>query len=98
MRTEPAKLLFVGHCALPAAEIRHDFFDGLAGELLGVEFRCRTNQLIAFAQRKSKTDSDPALVILQLRDGVGINRVAMDCIAAVTVADGITRVAGGNGL
>ncbi len=70
---------------------------GFSNELLRIKFGGFADELIAFAQREGQTDAGAALVVVQFRDGIGINRVFMDCIAAVAVADGITRVAGGRG-
>jgi hypothetical protein len=93
---KPAELLLVRHRVLQRAEAGHDFFNGFPDQPLRVEFRRFADKLISFTQCKRKADAGSAFVVVQLRYGIGINRVAMNRIAAVAVADGKTRVAGGN--
>ena len=76
-------------CNAPKAG--HDFFDGFSDELLRVKFGGFTDELIAFAQREGEADAGPAFVVVQFRHGIGINRVFVNRIAAVAVANRITQ-------
>ncbi len=96
VRSKPAELLFVCHRALQRTEIGHDFLDGFADEPLRVKSGGFANELIAFAQGEGETGSNPAFIILQFCDGVGINWIFVDRVAAVAVADGETCVTRGN--
>ncbi len=70
VRTEPAELLLVSHCSLPGSEIGHDLLDRPAQEALRIKPRCFADKLIAFAQREGQSDSHPAAVVPQFRDGI----------------------------
>ena len=71
---------------------------GFSDESLRIKFGGFADELIAFAQCEGETDTGEALVVVQFRDGIGIDRVFMNCIAAAAVANRITRVAVGRGL
>jgi len=44
----------------------------------------------------SEANASAAFVVVQFRDGVGIDRIFVNRIAAVTVTDGKTRIARGD--
>src|SRR5262249_9057427 len=89
-------LLFISHLALQRSEARHDLFDGMAGESLRVKAGRLADELITFAKREREADAGATVIIMQFRDGVRINRITMDGVAAVAMTDGETSVARGN--
>jgi hypothetical protein len=72
--------------------------NGCPDQPLGVALPGSEDELIAFAQSEGESNSCATCMIVQLRDGTGINRIAVNHIAAGAVAHGITDVAGRNGL
>ena len=96
VRAKPAELLLVRHRLLQGSEIRHDFLNVFTLKTRGVKSRGLAHELIALAQREGKADTGPAVLIVELSHRVGVDRVLVDRIAAVALADGKARVARGH--
>jgi len=69
MRSEPAKLLLVGHGLLARAEVRHDFLDVQAQEAVDIKLRRFADDLIARSQSEGESAADATPVVLQEGDG-----------------------------
>jgi hypothetical protein len=49
--------------------------------------------LVSFAERERQSHADAAAIVAQFRHGIRVNRVAMNGVTSVTMAEWITRVA-----
>ena len=94
--SEPAKLLLVCHLMLEFAEIRHDLLDVLTAETGRIELGRAAGEVISLTQGEGKTGSRVTGIVGEQRDGVGINRILVDGIAAMSGADGESRIARGD--
>ena len=63
----------------------------LPTKMVGVELCGFADELSAFAEGEGKSDADTCPCHRELSDGIGIDRVAMNGVAAVAGPDGITQ-------
>src|SRR5436190_8773997 len=98
MRSKPAELLFIRQIALERAKLRHNILDWLPDEALGVKSRRFANELVPLTECKGQADACATTIILEFGDGIGIDRVTMNRITAMTIANRIADIANGNAL
>ena len=85
VRSQPAKLLFVGKAVENRAKISHQVFNIFSFQLFRIKRCGLANQLVSLAQGKRKPRTYQAAVIFQFRNRIRINRVAVNGIAAGAV-------------
>ena len=93
---EPAELLLVGHLVLQLSEIRHDLLDVVTAQTGRIELGRAAGEVISLTKGEGKTGSGVTGIIGEQRDGVGVDRILVDGIAAMSGADGESCIARGD--